>query len=41
MKLLGNSRYREIVQNTGTSDSSLRTGSNWLASVTGEKALNC
>ena len=39
-EVLGNSRDREIVQNTSPDDSSLRTGSIWLDFVTGENALD-
>ena len=38
MKLLGNSRDQEMVQNMSPGDSSQRTGSVWLAFVTGENA---
>ena len=40
VKLLGNSRDREIVKNMSPRDSSLRTGSIWLDFVTGENALD-
>ena len=40
VKVLGNSRDREKVKNMSPGDSSLRTGSIWLAFVTGENALD-
>ena len=40
MKLLGNSRDREIVQNMSPVDRSLITGSIWLAFITVENALD-
>ena len=40
VKLLGDSCDREIVKNMSPGDSSLRTGSIWLAFVTGESAFN-
>ena len=39
-KLLGNSHDRETVQNMSPDDSSLRTGSIWLAFVTGGNTLD-
>ena len=39
VRLLGNSRNREIGQNMSTDDSSLRTGSNWLAFLTDGKGV--